>query len=98
MYPFFTVFGFPDELYANTHVKAILASELFHFIDIILCFFKAYAKQDDYKKFETNFNRVWKNYFNTSFQVDLIVFLPFGILGQIHKDVYFLRYLWLIKL
>ena len=72
----------------------LVLSELFHFMNICVSFFKAY-KVEGNEKFITQFNKVWKKYFHENFLIDFVVFLPLGLLGRWKAP---LKLLWFLKL
>lgn len=99
VYPFYTTFGFPiKELFSSVNLMMLMISEVFHLLNIILHFFKAYKLNNGNEKFVTKFDKVWRNYFFNQFLIDFIVFLPLGMLGNIRPELSALRLLWFIKL
>ena len=85
-YPYYTTFGFPKKIFSSVNFLLLIVSEIFHFLNILVSFFKAY-KVSGNEKFITKFEKVWKNYFHGQFLIDFVVFLPLGLLGNIHPDL-----------
>ena len=97
-YPYYTTFGFPDKLFQNSYVIILLSSECFHLINICLKFFRAFREREGDDIFVVKFDRVWRHYLQGEFIIDIIILLPFGLVGSIHEDLSPFRLLWFLKL
>lgn len=77
-------------------MQILLFGELCQLINIILNFFRAY-KEEGNEEFEMNFFKIADRYIKGEFKLDLVIFIPFGLLGHINADTKNLQILWSIK-
>ena len=64
---------------------------------MILKFFLSY-KEEGFREFETNFKKISRRYFKGKFKFDLLLFLPFALIGHINDNLSIFKVLWLIKM
>ena len=57
--------------------------ELCQIVNIILSFFLAY-KEEGNEEFEMNFFKISGKYIKDRLKIDLIILMPFGLLGHIN--------------
>ena len=66
------------------------------FVNLFMEFFKAY-KEEGEEKYEMNFQCISKRYLKDRFIYELMVLLPWGLLGNGVGDQEIFRLLWAIK-
>ena len=64
---------------------------------MILKFFLSY-KEEGFIEYETNFKKISKRYFKGKFKLDLLLLIPFALIGHIYQNLSFFKCLWLIKM
>ena len=75
MFPFFTINGLPE--YPTHSFFLLWLSELLHFIDIILKFFKQGVDEQGYALFDPLIDCAY-NYLHSEFLINLICIIPWG--------------------
>ena len=91
IYPQGVALGFFN--FATFTIPLLINLELVLLINILLNFFVTY-KIDDHNahsgKYETDFRRICRRYFHGDFLGDILIWLPWGFLADIHEHFHFL--------
>ena len=78
-------------------VSLIILSEISYFCSLVIESLKAYDDEGD-GTYEFRWQRTTVKYWATyNFKISLIIFIPFGLLGQI-KNLEWMRIFWLLKI
>jgi hypothetical protein len=93
-YPYWTAFGFPE--FATWEFQTLIVGELCQLVNIILNFFKAYTEEGN-EDFEMNFFKISDKYIKEELKTDLLIFIPFGLIGHISPYFSNWKILWSIK-
>ena len=96
-YPCIAAFGMENVTWVFAF-EVLYIIEFFILIDMCLQFFVSFRDESsDYNRQERDFFKTSKNYFYGNFSIDLLTFIPFGLLSQI-EGFHQLELLWLIKI
>ena len=92
-YSYFIGFGSDSRMV----VSLIILSEISYFCSLVIESLKAYDDEGD-GTYEFRWQRTTVKYWATyNFKISLIIFIPFGLLGQI-KNLEWMRIFWLLKI
>lgn len=92
LYPYFTINGFPIK---GSRFWLLITLEGIFLAEIILKFFVQRTDENGMSE-ELPLSKVSYNYLNHDFVVDLVVFLPFGLIFTYIDQT--LKFVWMIKL
>lgn len=96
-WPYFIAFGFPPLPYSKDwNMIIIFIGELFDIANISFRFFMAY-KDEGNSKYETNLNKIQTRYLKGDFIIDLIIFIPWGLLSITSPKMAWARVLYSLK-
>ena len=77
-------------------MQTLIFGELCQLVNIILNFFKAYHEEGN-EDFEMNFFKISDRYIKEELKTDLLIFIPFGLIGHISPYFSNWKILWSIK-
>jgi len=91
IYPQGVALGFFN--FATFTIPLLINLELVILINILLNFFVTFKTEGSNAhscEYETDVRRICRHYFYGDFLVDILIWLPWGLLADIHEDLYFL--------
>ena len=95
-WPYFIAFGFPDQPYLkDPNLIFILIGEVFDMMNISFRFFMAYKNEGN--RYETNLQKIQSKYIKGDFIIDLIIFIPWGLLSVTSPKLKWTRILFTLK-